>query len=69
MQSPIKLPAADSNAATSTLDHASPPLGLVAVIFTILFGAGLCFVVSFKTGEPFRAETIRVTPNTKRLAR
>ena len=52
MASSIKIPAADSNAATSTVHHASPPLGLVAIIFTVLFGAGLCFVVSFKTGEP-----------------
>src|SRR5206468_13118866 len=50
MASSIKIPAADSNAATSTLHHASPPLGLVAIIFTLLFGAGLCFVVSFGTG-------------------
>ena len=48
----IKIPPPDSNAATSTVYHASPPLGLVAIIFTILFGVGLCFVVSFKTGEP-----------------
>jgi hypothetical protein len=52
MASSIKIPAADSNAATSTLHHASPPLGLVAIIFAILFSAGLCFVVSFRTGEP-----------------
>ena len=52
MASSIRIPAADSNAATSTVHHASPPLGLAAVIFTILFIAGLCFVVSFKAGEP-----------------
>jgi hypothetical protein len=52
MASSIKIPSADSNAATSTLHHASPPLGLVAIIFTILFGVGLCFIVSFRVGEP-----------------
>jgi len=52
MASSIKIPAADSNAATSTLHHASPPLGLVAIIFTILFSTGIFFVVSFRTGEP-----------------
>ena len=51
MASSIKIPAADSNAATSTLHHASPPLGLVAIIFTILFSTGIFFVVSFRTGE------------------
>jgi len=32
--------------------HASPPLGLIAIVFAILFGAGLYFVVSFRGGQP-----------------
>ena len=52
MAAPVHIPTPDSNAATSTVYHASPPLGLVAIIFTVLFGAGLSFVISFGTGQP-----------------
>jgi len=51
MAAPVHIPTPDSNAATSTVYHASPPLGLVAIIFTVLFGAGLSFVISFGAGH------------------
>jgi hypothetical protein len=41
-----------SDLATSARRHAGPPLGLVAVIFTVLFNIGLYFVVSFGAGKP-----------------
>ena len=52
MPASAHIPPPDSNAATSKTYHASPPLGLVAIVFAILFGAGLYFVVSFRTGAP-----------------
>ena len=51
MAAPVHIPTPDSNAATFTVYHASPPLGLVAIIFTVLFGAGLSFVISFGAGH------------------
>src|SRR5438105_2364267 len=51
MAAPVHIPAPDSNAATSTVYHASPPLGLVGINFTVLFGAGLFFVISFRAGQ------------------
>ena len=51
MAAPVHIPTPDSNAATSTVYHPSPPLGLVAIIFTVLFGAGLSFVILFGAGH------------------
>jgi len=51
MAAPVHIPTPDSNAATFTVYHASPPLGLVAIIFTVLFGAGLSFVILFGAGH------------------
>ena len=36
MAAPVHVPPPNANAATSTLYHASPPLGLVAIIFTTM---------------------------------
>jgi hypothetical protein len=33
--------------------HASPPLGILAIIYTLLFNAGLYFVISFTGGPHF----------------
>ena len=32
--------------------HRGPPLGVLAIVFTVLFNAGLWFVISFSTGAP-----------------
>ena len=36
---------------TATLRHGSPPLGVLAIVYTVLFNAGLCAVSAF--GIPF----------------
>ena len=36
---------------TPTLRHGSPPLGVLAIVYTVLFNAGLCAVSAF--GIPF----------------
>jgi hypothetical protein len=42
-----------SNSMQSSARHASPPLGLLAVVYALLFNAGLYFVVSFSGGPHF----------------
>jgi hypothetical protein len=43
-----------TNPATSTLRHGSPHLGALAIVYTVLFNAGLCAVSAF--GIPFGAK-------------
>ncbi len=42
----------NTNAVAAPMKHASPPLGLVALVFTVLFNAGLSFVISFSPDKP-----------------
>src|SRR5262249_21925350 len=34
------------------LEHRGPPPGMLAIVFTVLFNAGLSFVISFSPGRP-----------------
>jgi hypothetical protein len=42
-----------SNGLKSGARHASPPLGILAIVYALLFNAGLYFVVSFTGGPHF----------------
>lgn len=42
-----------SNNMNSGARHASPPLGILAIVYTLLFNAGLYFVISFTGGPHF----------------
>jgi hypothetical protein len=37
---------------TSAAGHRGPHLGLLAIVFTVLFNAGLYFVISFSAAAP-----------------
>src|SRR5215471_4940993 len=41
-----------SNSFVVSAEHKGPPLGMLAIIFTILFNAGLYFVISFSPSQP-----------------
>jgi hypothetical protein len=42
--------------------HAGPNPGIVAIIYTLLFNAGLCFVISFRAPEHLAASATAVRP-------
>src|SRR5215472_1195807 len=41
-----------SNSFAISGEHKGPPLGMLAIIFTVLFNAGLYFVISFSPSQP-----------------
>ena len=43
---------ASSNFATASAEHKGPPPGMLAIVFTVLFNAGLYFVISFSPNQP-----------------
>jgi hypothetical protein len=42
----------ESNTVKSIVHHRGPHLGLLAIVFTVLFNTGLYFVISFTAGAP-----------------
>jgi hypothetical protein len=42
----------DQNRLRKTTSHKGPPLGVLAIVFTALFNAGLYFVISFSANAP-----------------
>jgi hypothetical protein len=41
-----------SNFTAGSDEHKGPPLGMLAIVFTVLFNAGLYFVISFSPSQP-----------------
>src|SRR5262249_26070639 len=41
-----------SSSVTVSVEHKGPPLGMLAIVFTVLFNAGLYFVIAFSPSQP-----------------